>query len=126
MDTYAYFGDPVYIYSLKEGSSDGFLAPFRVKQIQTTFEYYTSADNGGEGGVEIGRVCEEPDFNTVIDIKEREKKRIEIFMSHINPKLHKVCVHLFPMLGKRRASKPSAFQGLENYGWGISFFIIQA
>jgi type I restriction enzyme, R subunit len=32
-DTYAYFGDPVYIYSLKEGINDGFLTPFRVKQM---------------------------------------------------------------------------------------------
>ena len=31
IDTYAYFGDPVYIYSLKEGINDGFLTPFRVK-----------------------------------------------------------------------------------------------
>ncbi len=32
-DTYAYFGEPVYIYSLKEGINDGFLTRFRVKQI---------------------------------------------------------------------------------------------
>ena len=36
VDTYAYFGDPVYIYSLKEGINDGFLTPFKVKQISTT------------------------------------------------------------------------------------------
>ena len=36
VDTYAYFGEPVYIYSLKEGINDGFLTPFKVKQIQTT------------------------------------------------------------------------------------------
>ena len=34
-DTYAYFGDPVFIYSLKEGINDGFLTPFRVKRIKT-------------------------------------------------------------------------------------------
>jgi type I site-specific restriction endonuclease len=32
-NTYAYFGEPVYIYSLKEGINDGFLTPFKVKQI---------------------------------------------------------------------------------------------
>ncbi|MDQ5915930.1 MAG: type restriction enzyme subunit, partial [Pseudomonadota bacterium] len=32
-DTYAYFGEPVFIYSLKEGINDGFLTPFRLKQI---------------------------------------------------------------------------------------------
>jgi type I restriction enzyme R subunit len=34
-DTYAYFGEPVFIYSLKDGINDGFLTPFRVKQIAT-------------------------------------------------------------------------------------------
>ena len=36
VDTYKYFGDPVYIYSLKEGVNDGFLTPFKVKRISTT------------------------------------------------------------------------------------------
>ena len=36
VDTYRYFGDPVYIYSLKEGINDGFLTPFKVRQIATT------------------------------------------------------------------------------------------
>ena len=40
VDTYAYFGDPVYIYSLKEGINDGFLTPFKVKQISTTLDEY--------------------------------------------------------------------------------------
>lgn len=45
-DTYDYFGEPVFTYSLKEGVQDGFLTPFKVKRIQTTIdEYvYTSDD----------------------------------------------------------------------------------
>lgn len=35
-NTYQYFGDPVYIYTLKQGIEDGFLAPFRVRHVQTT------------------------------------------------------------------------------------------
>lgn len=31
-----YFGDPIYTYSLKEGIEDGFLAPFKVTNIQTS------------------------------------------------------------------------------------------
>src|SRR5260370_10970674 len=52
-DTYAYFGEPLYIYSLKEGINDGFLTPFRVKQIATTLdEYvYTPDDQVVEGEV---------------------------------------------------------------------------
>lgn len=40
VDTYKYFGEPVYIYSLKEGINDGFLTPFKVKRIKTTLDDY--------------------------------------------------------------------------------------
>ncbi len=87
-DTYAYFGEPVYIYSLKEGINDGFLTPFKVKQISTTLdEYiYTADDCVMEGEVEQGKLYLEADFNKIIEIKEREKKRVEIFMSLIDQK----------------------------------------
>ena len=86
VDTYAYFGEPVFIYSLKEGINDGFLTPFRVKQIQTTIDYYvwTSDDAVVEGEIESGKLYEEADFNRSIEIREREKKRVEIFLSQIN------------------------------------------
>ncbi len=85
-DTYAYFGEPVFIYSLKDGINDGFLTPFKVKQIQTTLdEYvYTADDTVVEGEVEAGKRYEEKDFNKIIEIRAREKKRVEIFMSQIN------------------------------------------
>ena len=85
-DTYAYFGEPAYIYSLKEGINDGFLTPFKVKQISTTLdEYiYTADDSVMEGEVEFGKLYKESDFNKIIEIKEREKKRVEIFMSLID------------------------------------------
>ncbi|MEP6890081.1 MAG: DEAD/DEAH box helicase family protein, partial [Nitrospirota bacterium] len=86
VDTYAYFGEPVYIYSLKEGINDGFLTPFKVKQISTTLdEYvYTPDDKLIEGEIEAKRLYTESDFNKIIEIKEREKKRVEIFMNEIN------------------------------------------
>ncbi|OYV24797.1 MAG: restriction endonuclease subunit R, partial [Halothiobacillus sp. 20-54-6] len=40
VDTYKYFGEPVFVYSLKDGINDGFLTPFRVKQIATTLDEY--------------------------------------------------------------------------------------
>jgi type I restriction enzyme R subunit len=85
-DTYAYFGEPVYIYSLKEGINDGFLTPFKVKQISTTLDdyVYTPDDTVVEGEVEAGKLYNETDFNKIIEIKEREKKRVEIFMEQIN------------------------------------------
>jgi type I restriction enzyme R subunit len=86
VDTYAYFGEPVYIYSLKEGINDGFLTPFKVKQIATTLdEYvYTSDDQLIEGEIEEGKRYEEEDFNRVIEIREREKYRVNLFMDMID------------------------------------------
>lgn len=86
VDTYAYFGEPVFSYSLKDGINDGFLTPFRVKQISTTLdEYiYTPGDRIMEGDVEAGRLYEEKDFNRTLVIDERERKRVDIFMGQIN------------------------------------------
>ena len=86
-DTYAYFGEPVFTYSLKEGIQDGFLTPFKVKRIQTTIdEYiYTADDEVIEGEVNEGQVYTEKDFNKTIIIQEREKKRVEEMLAAINP-----------------------------------------
>ena len=86
VDTYAYFGEPVYSYSLKEGINDGYLTPFRVRQHATTLdEYiYTSDDKVIQGEVERGRVYTEQDMNRIIEIGAREKKRVEIFMKEID------------------------------------------
>jgi type I restriction enzyme, R subunit len=85
-DTYKYFGNPLYIYSLKEGINDGFLTPFKVRRIKTTMDdyIYTSDDTVIEGEVESGKIYEEVDFNRIIEIKEREAKRVKIFLSEIN------------------------------------------
>ncbi len=89
-DTYNYFGEPVYTYSLKDGIKDGFLTPFKVKRIQTTMdEYvYTGDDDilAGEEEVSEGEVFEEKDFNKKIVIEEREKKRVQLMLDSINPK----------------------------------------
>ncbi|HEX3999758.1 MAG TPA: DEAD/DEAH box helicase family protein [Pirellulales bacterium] len=37
-DTYNYFGDPLYTYSLRQGIADGFLAPYRVHRVVTTWD----------------------------------------------------------------------------------------
>jgi len=86
VDTYAYFGEPVFVYSLRDGINDGFLTPFRVRQIATTLDDYvfTPDDTVVEGEIEAGRRYEEKDFNRIIEIREREKKRVEIFMGQID------------------------------------------
>lgn len=86
VDTYRYFGEPVYIYSLKEGINDGFLTPFKVKRIKTTLDdyLYTSDDTIVEGEIEEGKLYEEKDFNRTIEIVEREAKRVNIFLEEAN------------------------------------------
>lgn len=88
IDTYAYFGEPVYVYSLKEGINDGFLTPFKVKQISTTLDEYVYVpdDQIIEGEVEAGKRYEEKDFNRIIEIKAREEKRVRVFMEQIDQK----------------------------------------
>lgn len=86
VDTYKYFGEPVYIYSLKEGINDGFLTPFKVKRVKTTLDdyRYTPDDFILEGEIEEGKLYEEKDFNRTIEILEREAKRVNIFLDEAN------------------------------------------
>ena len=85
-NTYAYFGEPVFIYSLKDGINDGYLTPFKVKQIATTLDEYvfTPDDTVVEGELDTGKRYEEKDFNRVIEIREREAYRVRLFMQMID------------------------------------------
>jgi type I restriction enzyme, R subunit len=87
VDTYAYFGEPVYVYSLKEGINDGFLTPFKVKQIATTMDEYIYTPGDGvvvQGEAEPGKLYKEGDFNRMIKIPAREQYRVKLFMDLIN------------------------------------------
>jgi type I restriction enzyme R subunit len=85
-DTYAYFGEPVYQYSLKEGINDGFLTPFKVKQIATTIDDYTHTPDDAvvAGEVVAGKRYVESEFNKIIIIREREEYRVKLFMGMID------------------------------------------
>ena len=87
VDTYKYFGEPVYTYSLKEGIQDGFLTPFKVKRIQTTLDEYVFTDDDEvlQGEPESGKLYVEADFNRKIVIKEREQKRVQEMLKAMNP-----------------------------------------
>lgn len=86
-DSYKYFGDPVYSYSLKEGIEDGFLTPFKVRQMASTMDEYVyrPGDKIVKGEVEEGRTYTESDFNKTILIPERERARVAEFMGQIDP-----------------------------------------
>jgi type I restriction enzyme R subunit len=85
-DTYLYFGEPVYTYSLKEGINDGFLTPFRVRRVRSNLDEYVLGpdDEVIEGEVEAGRVYTESEINRILEIKEREAHRVNEFMNRID------------------------------------------
>ncbi len=91
-DTYKYFGEPIYEYSLKEGINDGFLTPFKVKEYSTTIDSYTyDPEDDVEGSIEEGKEYKESAFNRSIEIKQREAYRVKLFMDAINQN-HKTLV----------------------------------
>jgi len=87
-DTYEYFGKPVYIYSLKEGINDGFLTPFKVKEISTTGDTYTYTDDDTvlEGEIEKDRKYTLEEQNRIIELMDIERYRVQLFMDEINQK----------------------------------------
>ncbi len=86
VDTYNYFGDPVYIYSLKEGVNDGFLTPFRVKQISSDLDTYrySEGDIVIEGELDKDKTYTEAEINRSVVIEGREKHRVKQFMDDVN------------------------------------------
>ncbi|WP_076538371.1 EcoAI/FtnUII family type I restriction enzme subunit R [Shewanella sp. UCD-KL21] len=87
-DSYKYFGDPVYSYTLKQGISDGFLTPFKVYPIVGTMDEYVYTPGDAvtfKGEPEPGKVYKEGDFNRIITMPQREQKRVQYWMDHINP-----------------------------------------
>ena len=74
-----YFGCPVYSYSLKEGISDGFLAPYKVIKVLLDVDADDFRPEKGQKdryGYEIeDRVYNQKDFDRVLVIDERTKQR---------------------------------------------------
>jgi type I restriction enzyme, R subunit len=85
-NTYTYFGDPVYTYALKDGINDGYLSPFKVRQIETSLDEYSydPDDDIIEGNINQEKVYTEAEFNRLIEIEKRERYRVELFMEEIN------------------------------------------
>ena len=91
--TYDYFGEPVYTYALKDGINDGFLTPFRNKEIATNYDSYTvtSDDNIVEGDAEVGDTFTYEQYGRSIIIEQVERYRVKVFMDMINQN-HKTIV----------------------------------
>ena len=72
-----YFGEPVYVYSLKEGIEDGFLAPFKVINIKTNIGEGWRPYKGQKDiyGNEIpDREYTNSDFDTKIILEDRTRE----------------------------------------------------
>jgi type I restriction enzyme, R subunit len=72
---------------LKEGINDGYLTPFKVKQIETTLDEYSynEEDIILAGTINQDRIYTENDFNRIIEMRPREAFRIKLLLSAIAP-----------------------------------------
>lgn len=74
----AYFGEPVYTYSLRQGISDGFLAPYKVIKVHLDIDIQGYRPRQGEtdrhGYVIEDRLYNEKDFDRTIVIDERTRR----------------------------------------------------
>jgi type I restriction enzyme, R subunit len=87
VDTYNYFGKPVYEYSLSEGINDGFLTPYKVKRIQTNIDTYifTSDDEVTKGQVDENKAYGLLNFERDIVIPRRTELIAKAILQNIRP-----------------------------------------
>ena len=90
-DTYKYFGEPVYQYSLKQGIEDGYLTPYRVKSCtnQIIDEYVYNEEDKIIHGADLldkDKTYTEKDFyHGKIKIRQRDELRVAEFLESANP-----------------------------------------
>lgn len=86
-DTYEYFGNPIYTYSLKQGIEDGFLAPYRVRRIVSSVDatgwrpFHGQKDRYGKD-IPNG-VYETPDFERRVSLKSRTEAVAHNLTEHL-------------------------------------------
>lgn len=84
-DTYKYFGDPIYEYSLKDGINDGFLTPYKVKRIQTNIDEYKFDPNDIIKGELDKQIIELEKFEREVIIPKRTELIAKTILENINP-----------------------------------------
>lgn len=91
-DTYAYFGDPVYTYSLRQGIEDGFLAPYRVHRIIPDVDATGWRPSKGEldryGRPIPDEEYQTPDFERIVALRARTQaiaKNVAEFLRGSDP-----------------------------------------
>ncbi len=84
-DTYKYFGDPIYEYSLKDGINDGFLTPYKVKRIQTNIDEYKFDPNDIIVGDLANQIVKLEQFEKEVIIPKRTDLIAKTIVENINP-----------------------------------------
>ena len=91
-DNRAYFGEPIYTYTLKQGIDDGFLAPFQVVTVRLDKDEDGWEPQDGErdesGQLIPKRLYTLKDFGTTIELKNRTDKVAEMvtaYLQHLGP-----------------------------------------
>jgi len=92
IDTYAYFGEPVYSYSMGKAIEDGFLAPFQI------FRAFTNIDRDGLSikdalyqGAQV-YIPEEADLKEIYTLEDFEREIV------LPDRTAKICDHLANLL----------------------------
>lgn len=87
-----YFGDPVYVYSLKEGIEDGFLAPYKIVRVDIDVDLQgwrpTKGQTDLNGEVIDDRIYNQKDFDRTMVIDERTElvaRTITDYLKRTNP-----------------------------------------
>jgi type I restriction enzyme R subunit len=98
-DTYAYFGNPLYTYSLKQGIDDGFLAPYRVHRVVSTVDAAGWRPSKGEMDRYGREIPDEEygtkDFERRVSLRVRTEaiaKNISDFLKRTNDRFAKTIV----------------------------------
>lgn len=87
IDTYAYFGNPLYIYSLRQGIEDGFLAPYIVRRIVTEADAAGWRPQAGQtdayGNIIPDGMYTTPDFENSLSLLPRTKAVARHLTEHL-------------------------------------------
>ncbi|NOX14775.1 MAG: DEAD/DEAH box helicase family protein [Epsilonproteobacteria bacterium] len=84
-DTYKYFGEPIYEYSLKDGINDGFLTPYKVKRIQTNIDEYKFDPNDIITGELDKQIVELEQFERQVVIPKRTELIAKTILQNMSP-----------------------------------------
>lgn len=86
-DTYEYFNNPVYEYSLRDGVEDGFLAPYRVRRVRSNVDMTGFRPSSGQrdvdGDVIPDRLYTPPQYEKILAILDRTDTAAEYLTQYL-------------------------------------------